>query len=94
MKTLAFAVAPILFAVPLAAPAQTWKPPAESERCPSKWGAGDERGSANHMKPDAVLNAARLIRTGEVIETRPRAQRGHADLRPPAGLICTPSARS
>ena len=31
--------------------AQTWKPPAESQRCPSKWGAGDERGSANHMKP-------------------------------------------
>ena len=48
--------------------AQTWKPPAESERCPSKWGAGDERGSANHMKPASVLSAARLIRTGDVIE--------------------------
>ena len=48
--------------------AQTWKPPAESARCPSKWGASDERGSANHMTPAAVLNAARLIRTGEVIE--------------------------
>jgi kynurenine formamidase len=48
--------------------AQTWKPPAESARCPSKWGAGDERGSANHMTPALVLNAARLIRTGEVIE--------------------------
>ena len=68
MKTLAFAVAPILFAVPLAAPAQTWKPPAESERCPSKWGAADERGSVNHQKPDAVLKAARLIKAGEVIE--------------------------
>jgi hypothetical protein len=48
--------------------AQTWKPPAESARCPSKWGASDERGSANHMTPALVLNAARLIRTGEVIE--------------------------
>jgi kynurenine formamidase len=48
--------------------AQSWKPPAESQRCPSKWGAGDERGSANHMKPESVLRAVRLIRTGEVIE--------------------------
>ena len=48
--------------------AQTWKPPAESARCPSKWGASDERGAANHMTPALVLNAARLIRTGDVIE--------------------------
>jgi kynurenine formamidase len=48
--------------------AQTWQPPAESARCPSKWGAGDERGAANHMKPATVLAAAQLIRTGEVIE--------------------------
>jgi kynurenine formamidase len=51
-----------------AAAAQGWKPPADSERCPSKWGAGDQRGSANHMKPDTVTRAARLIRTGEVFE--------------------------
>lgn len=50
------------------AAAQGWRPPADNERCPSKWGAGDERGAANHMKPDTVLRAARLIRTGEVIE--------------------------
>jgi len=50
------------------APAQSWRPPAESERCPSKWGAGDERGSANHMTRDAVLRAARLVKTGDVIE--------------------------
>jgi kynurenine formamidase len=56
-----------MLASPIAG-AQTWKPPAESERCPSKWGAGDERGSANHMKPASVLSATRLIRTGEVIE--------------------------
>jgi kynurenine formamidase len=50
------------------ASAQSWKPPSDSQRCPSKWGAGDERGSANHMKPETVLRAARLIRTGEVFE--------------------------
>jgi kynurenine formamidase len=51
-----------------AAHAQTWKPPSDAQRCPSKWGAGDERGSINHMKPDSVLKATRLIKTGEVIE--------------------------
>jgi kynurenine formamidase len=48
--------------------AQSWKPPADSERCPSKWGAGDERGAGNHMKPETVLRAARLIKAGEVFE--------------------------
>ncbi|MCI0666300.1 MAG: cyclase family protein [Acidobacteria bacterium] len=48
--------------------AQSWQPPADSERCPSKWGAGDQRGSGNHMKPETVLRATKLIRTGEVIE--------------------------
>jgi kynurenine formamidase len=51
-----------------AAHAQTWTVPAESQRCPSKWGAGDERGSGNHMKPASVLRAKELIKTGEVIE--------------------------
>ncbi len=46
----------------------SWSPPAEAERCPSKWGAGDERGSANLIKPETVLKAASLIKTGEVIE--------------------------
>ena len=50
------------------ADAQSWRPPADSQRCPSKWGAGDQRGSGNHMKPETVLRATRLIRTGEVIE--------------------------
>jgi len=55
--------------IPLVALAQGWNVPAESQRCPSKWGAGDERGSGNHMKnPQNVLRAARLIKTGEVIE--------------------------
>ena len=48
--------------------AQTWQPPSESRRCPSKWGPNDERGSANHMKPETVLRAARLIKAGEVFE--------------------------
>jgi len=48
--------------------AQTWTVPAPSVRCPSKWGAADERGSMNHQKPAAVLNATRLIKGGEVIE--------------------------
>ena len=42
--------------------------PAEKERCPSKWGAGDERGSGNHQKAAAVMKAVGLIKTGEVIE--------------------------
>jgi len=48
--------------------AQTWRPPTEAQRCPSKWGAGDERGAGNHMKPATVLRAAQLIKTGEAIE--------------------------
>jgi kynurenine formamidase len=50
------------------AAAQSWQPPADDQRCPSKWGAGDERGAANLMKPETVLRAVRLIRSGEVIE--------------------------
>jgi len=50
------------------AQAQTWTVPSEAQRCPSKWGAGDDRGSANHMKPAAVMRATQLIRSGEVIE--------------------------
>ena len=61
-------LAAVLVLVSTLAGAQTWKPPAEHERCPSKWGASDERGSANHMKPATVLTAAQLIRTGEMIE--------------------------
>ncbi len=51
-----------------AATAQSWTVPTESQRCPSKWGAGDERGSGNHMKPASVMRAKELIKTGEVIE--------------------------
>src|SRR5256712_5532703 len=57
-----------LLLVACVAAAQSWTPPAENQRCPSKWSAGDERGSGNLMKPEQVLKAAKLIRTGEVIE--------------------------
>ena len=50
------------------AQAQSWQPPPDAQRCPSKWGAADQRGAANHMKPETVLKAARLIRTGQVFE--------------------------
>ncbi len=50
------------------AQAPSWTVPAENQRCPSKWGAADERGSVNHQNSAAVLNASKLIETGEVIE--------------------------
>jgi kynurenine formamidase len=50
------------------ASAQTWTPPAPKDRCPSKWGAADERGAANYVTPESVARAARLIRTGEIVE--------------------------
>jgi hypothetical protein len=70
MKTIAFhAFVGVLFlAGAVGAQTPTWLPPSESARCPFKWGGGDERGAGNHMKPQAVLNAAKLIKTGEVIE--------------------------
>jgi kynurenine formamidase len=58
----------MLAAVPAFAQAPSWSPPPDSQRCPSKWGASDERGSMNHQKPEAVLKAAKLIKSGEVIE--------------------------
>ncbi len=63
---LALTVSFVVTTIP--AQAQSWRPPTESQRCPSKWGAGDERGSGNHMKPESVLRATRLIKTGEVID--------------------------
>jgi kynurenine formamidase len=71
MKPIALGVAAAAFMLgTVAASAQTpsWTPPSPSQRCPSKWGPNDERGSGNHMKPASVLNAAKLIKTGEVIE--------------------------
>ncbi len=68
MRHAVLVIAAALLTVPLIASAQ-WRPPTEAQRCPSKWGMGDERGSGNHMKnPETVLRGARLIKTGEVIE--------------------------
>ena len=67
MRRIALAgLAVIASVVPAAA--QSWQPPADTQRCPSKWGKDDQRGAGNHMKPETVLRAARLIKTGEVFE--------------------------
>ena len=68
MRLIVLATALPLLGLVSTANAQSWTPPPESERCPSPWGAGDERGSANHMGTASVLRAAQLIRTGEVVE--------------------------
>ena len=68
MRVIVFCTCAVLFVSAGSAAGQSWAPPAERDRCPSKWGASDERGAANHMTPDAVLRATRLIRTGEIIE--------------------------
>src|SRR5262245_16755316 len=70
MRRLALGIALLLALSFVTSPvhAQSWRPPDDSQRCPSKWGAGDERGSGNHMKAESVLKAIRLIKTGEVID--------------------------
>jgi kynurenine formamidase len=66
---LAIAVAlTVQLALPVVARAQRWTPPPPGERCPSRWGAADERGSANYLTPAKVLEASRLIREGKVYE--------------------------
>jgi kynurenine formamidase len=48
--------------------AQGWNTPTDAQRCPSKWGAGDTRGAANHVKPASVLAAMQLVKTGQIVE--------------------------
>jgi len=67
MKIAGFLIACLGFSA-ACAQAQSWTPPAPEARCPSKWGAGDERGAANHMTPANVLRALKLVRSGEVVE--------------------------
>ncbi|WP_343896869.1 cyclase family protein [Craurococcus roseus] len=45
-----------------------WRPPASAQRCPSKWGPTDRRGSMNLMTPERAKKAAAMIRTGEIVE--------------------------
>ncbi len=71
MRILAAAIASAaLLALSItSAAAQGWQMPPESERCPSKWGTDDQRGTANMMKPrNRCCAAAKLIKTGEVFE--------------------------
>src|SRR6202171_2091634 len=48
--------------------AQGWMPSPPEQRCPSVWGADDERGAANLQSAESVLAAARLIRDGKTYE--------------------------
>jgi len=45
-----------------------WMPPDSAQRCPSKWGPNDRRGSMNLMTAERAKRAASLIRTGEMVE--------------------------
>jgi len=45
-----------------------WMPPPKEKRCPSRWGADDERGNANLLTPAKLLEASRLIKEGKVYE--------------------------
>jgi kynurenine formamidase len=45
-----------------------WQPPASAQRCPSKWGPNDRRGSMNLMTPERAKKAAAMIRSGEIVE--------------------------
>ena len=67
-KPARLALGTLLSAASLVASAQTWTVPTAQQRCPSKWGATDERGSMNHMGAKSVMRARELMRSGEVIE--------------------------
>ena len=68
MRPFPFAAVAALAFVASAQAQQPYQMPPDAERCPSKWGANDQRGSANWMKPETVMRATRLIKTGEHFE--------------------------
>jgi hypothetical protein len=73
-------VAALLCLASTGAEAQTWSPPADSQRCPSKWGAGDQRGAANHMKAETVsARRGSFGRAGVRAGTTPRSRDAAAD---------------
>src|SRR6516165_10689992 len=43
---------------------------------PSEWGADDQRGAANRITPDKVLEANKLIKTGKVYQLGRVYERG------------------
>lgn len=47
---------------------QQWHPLPPEKRCPSPWGANDERGAANHIQPATVLRGLRLVQEGKIYE--------------------------
>jgi kynurenine formamidase len=57
-----------LQATPVQAQGQPWSPPPSAQRCPSRWGADDRRGSLNTMTPERMRDAAAMIREGRKIE--------------------------
>jgi kynurenine formamidase len=63
---LGFSATPVQAQAPAASGG--WRPPESAQRCPSKWGPNDRRGSMNLMTPERAKKAAGLIRTGEIVE--------------------------
>jgi hypothetical protein len=57
----------VVLGAPLVVAAQDWRPLPPEQRCPSRWGAADERGAANLMTPETVMRAVRLIKEGKVV---------------------------
>jgi kynurenine formamidase len=45
-----------------------WTPPASAQRCPSRWGPNDRRGSLNTMTPERMRAATAMIREGRKVE--------------------------
>lgn len=54
--------------IPTTEAQEAWMPPPQEKRCPSKWGANDERGAANLLTPAKLLEATKLIKEGKVYE--------------------------
>ena len=63
LHTILVATLSIAFATAAAAQTAT-----TGERYPSPWGPDDERGAANRITPQKVLEASRLIKTGRIYE--------------------------
>ena len=67
LRSLRFGLGLVLVGATVAA-AQDWRPVPSGQRCPSRWGAADERGAANHMSPETVMRAVRLVKEGKIYE--------------------------
>jgi len=58
----------LLPGLPVTLAQEKWMPPPKEQRCPSRWGAEDERGAANLLTPAKVVEATKLIKEGQVYE--------------------------